>query len=251
MPAPYSDNLYSAVDSDPEDDDTNQNDDDALSPTDGYFHAQDSSPSRTHETPYVPNVLVEDPTVRQRAKEEEARYNTQPERSPWDNRRSVEDDGSIMPGSTSEQASSSRPALQHIPSDAPPAYSPRSPTSPTSPQSGVGYQTFPSSSPQATPQNHGMGASDEHNRLLPREPESMGGDPTPERPGLSRWEAYREEWRNAKWGTTRRKVRTVLSTLLILAIVVSLLGGIFSLGADDSKDRASLTIRWMRARANF
>lgn len=224
MPAPYSDNLYSALDSDPEDDH-----DDALSPTDGYFHAQDSSPS--HETPYVPNILVEDPTLRQRAKEEEARYNTHP----WDQRQGVEDNVSVIPGNTSEQAESSRPALQHIPTDAPPAYSPRSPTSPTSPQPGVGYQTFSSSSPQA----HNMGSPDEENRLLSREPQSMGGEPTPERPGLSRWEVFKEEWKAAKWGTTRRKVRTVLSTFLILAILVSLLGGLFSFGAGNSKDEAS------------
>lgn len=222
MPAPYSDNLYSSYDSDPED---AANHDDALSPTDGYFHAQDSSPS-SHETPYVPNVFVEDPSQRQRAKEEEARYNSA---SPWGTRRGVEDDGV-----DERAAGSSRPALQHIPAEAPPAYSPRSPASPTSPQSGLNYATFPSSSPT---QGYSMGVPDEENRLLSRQPESMGDEPAPERRGLSRWEAYREEWKDAKWGTMRRRIRTVLSGLLILAILASLLGGLFSLHSDDSKDK--------------
>ncbi|KAL7787121.1 hypothetical protein V8C37DRAFT_419081 [Trichoderma ceciliae] len=73
MPAPYSDNLYSGDDN-PWDDDQN----DALSPTDGYFHASSSgleeatasSPSppvrqqrQSSNVPFVPNVMVEDPTL--------------------------------------------------------------------------------------------------------------------------------------------------------------------------------------------
>ncbi|TQW00139.1 hypothetical protein IF1G_00070 [Cordyceps javanica] len=88
MPAPYSDNLYSDPDSaagaasrDGDDAAAAASDADAsaLSPSDGYFrHDDDSaiSPTSTHHhrqpshasrrsgsTPYVPNVLVEDPTV--------------------------------------------------------------------------------------------------------------------------------------------------------------------------------------------
>ncbi|KAL6691969.1 hypothetical protein J3F84DRAFT_146285 [Trichoderma pleuroticola] len=73
MPAPYADNLYSGDDN-PWDDDQN----DALSPADGYFHASSSgleeaatsSPSppvrqqrQSANVPFVPNVMVEDPTL--------------------------------------------------------------------------------------------------------------------------------------------------------------------------------------------
>ncbi|KAL7909948.1 hypothetical protein GGI35DRAFT_447497 [Trichoderma velutinum] len=73
MPAPYSDNLYSGDDN-PWDGDQN----DALSPADGYFHASSSgleeattsSPSppvqqqrQSANVPFVPNVMVEDPTL--------------------------------------------------------------------------------------------------------------------------------------------------------------------------------------------
>lgn len=83
MPAPYSDNLYS--DPDPADAGAAAGRDDdasassALSPSDGYFREDDSagvSPTsqqqqqqqqhasrRSGSTPYVPNVLVEDPTL--------------------------------------------------------------------------------------------------------------------------------------------------------------------------------------------
>ncbi|KAM0256506.1 hypothetical protein ACHAQJ_004917 [Trichoderma viride] len=73
MPAPYSDNLYSGDDN-PWDEEQN----DALSPADGYFHASSSgleeattsSPSypvqqqrQSSNVPFVPNVMVEDPTL--------------------------------------------------------------------------------------------------------------------------------------------------------------------------------------------
>ena len=86
MPAPYSDNPYSDPDPDQvsphgqQDADGADAADDvdaqALSPSDGYFHAtgsQDSipavssQPQQQHQSstvPYVPNVLVEDPTLR-------------------------------------------------------------------------------------------------------------------------------------------------------------------------------------------
>lgn len=74
MPAPYSDNLYSGDDN-PWDGEQN----DALSPTDGYFHASSgleeaatSSPSppvrqqrQSASVPFVPNVMVEDPTLQE------------------------------------------------------------------------------------------------------------------------------------------------------------------------------------------
>ncbi|KAL5090008.1 hypothetical protein Trisim1_004840 [Trichoderma cf. simile WF8] len=77
MPAPYSDNLYSGDDN-PWNNDQNDADADALSPADGYFHASSSgleeaatsSPSppvrqqrQSANVPFVPNVMVEDPTL--------------------------------------------------------------------------------------------------------------------------------------------------------------------------------------------
>lgn len=82
MPVPHSDNMYSEMGHDGasvSDDDR----DDALSPTDGYFHASGTSvaassqpfipgqghlPQQRHQwtssnVPVVPNVLVEDPTL--------------------------------------------------------------------------------------------------------------------------------------------------------------------------------------------
>lgn len=249
MPGPYSDNLYTSLDSDPEEDhDTTY---DALSPTDGYFRSQESSPTHAHETPYVPNVMVNDPRLEHRTKEEAeeaeaARYGTRThvEGSPWQNRRGIEDDGPSMLADAA-QASSSRPLLQRIPSDAPPAYSPPSPTSPALVQPGTGYQTFtPSSSSFSTPGNNIMGPPEETNRLLPRQPESMGGEagsPATARPGLTRWEAFREEWKDARWRTPRRKLRIVLGAVLILTILISLLGCLFSFGGGESNGKVRLS----------
>ncbi|KAF9878476.1 hypothetical protein CkaCkLH20_03968 [Colletotrichum karsti] len=103
MPAPYSDNLYSADDSDlegPDDDNLDAH----LSPTDGYFQSSSSSagnlypPQQTQEherrdtwdnvtdatlptsagVPHVPNVLVQDPSLQKGAssKDHEAREET-------------------------------------------------------------------------------------------------------------------------------------------------------------------------------
>lgn len=86
MPAPYSDNLYSGDDNPWAEDEQQQrqqndeqqqqhDDNSALSPADGYFHASSSGPeeaatSSSHYTsrqsssvPFVPNVMVEDPTL--------------------------------------------------------------------------------------------------------------------------------------------------------------------------------------------
>ncbi|OAA63936.1 hypothetical protein ISF_04645 [Cordyceps fumosorosea ARSEF 2679] len=79
MPSPYSDNLYSDPDPAGSNPAANRDDDasaaSALSPSDGYFRNDDDSavsptsqqPShasrRSGSTPYVPNVLVADPTL--------------------------------------------------------------------------------------------------------------------------------------------------------------------------------------------
>ncbi|CAH0017455.1 unnamed protein product [Clonostachys rhizophaga] len=82
MPVPYSDNLYSA-DDDLSDADHNHTE---LSPTDGYFHASSpfdvASPPQTAtadyqpghlNVPIVPNVMVEDPTLREQDPDAKAR----------------------------------------------------------------------------------------------------------------------------------------------------------------------------------
>lgn len=260
MPAPYSDNLYSALD------DSDNEQEDALSPADGYFHASsslDAASSSQQEfsgqswyhhhhssVPSVPNVLVEDPTQRDndanakaREAEEERRLNSQQERSSspstayqssasrpslpaHHHRRSVEDDSHLysspsrstptLPYSSHHTSPiETRPSFHPTPSDAPPAYSPRSPTSPASPTSGgIGYQTF---GPSSQPDN--MGVAEEQQRLLPREPESMGG-----RPGgyhLSWWQRFKLNWCNGTW---RRRVKTLVGVLVILSIVLSIVG---------------------------
>ncbi|KAL6886998.1 hypothetical protein GGI43DRAFT_270593 [Trichoderma evansii] len=98
MPAPYSDNLYSGDDNPWEDEQHEQHeqhdDNSALSPADGYFHAssglEEAATSSSHYTvrqsssvPFVPNVMVEDPTLQEdraaakaREAEEESRINS-------------------------------------------------------------------------------------------------------------------------------------------------------------------------------
>ncbi|KAF6839208.1 hypothetical protein CPLU01_01946 [Colletotrichum plurivorum] len=106
MPAPYSDNLYSAVDdSDLEGSDNEL--DSHLSPTDGYFQSTSSSagnlypPQQDHDhesrsidnvtdatlptsagVPRVPNVLVQDPSLQKTSKDREAREETRLNTSP-------------------------------------------------------------------------------------------------------------------------------------------------------------------------
>ncbi|CAG7565142.1 unnamed protein product [Fusarium equiseti] len=218
MPAPYSDNLYSA-DSDDEHD---QGQPDALSPTDGYFHASsESSPSRS---PHVPNVLVEDPSQLSRdAKVQEA------ERE----RRLLNNGGSAgtaslhqeqesaggsdnpiasTPQPESQSQSQSQSYFQRIstfahPVDAPPAYSP----SPTSPTTVNNYQTFTST---AT-----MGRPEETQPLITHShaPQSMSNpppDPSQDQP--SRWRKFKDFGARLN---IRRRIKTFLASLLIFTVV--------------------------------
>lgn len=254
MSVPYSDNLYSALD------DSDDDQQDALSPADGYFHASSSSDvaSSSHpqpdpdsqrypsypSVPAVPNVLVEDPTLREqdatakaREAEEERRLNTQHASSPaapqpqpsslpgHHHRRSVEDDDHFAYAGHSRQHSSpstapplqTRPVFQSTPSDAPPAYSPRSPTDPTSPQSPEGgYQTFGPSA--GSSQQPTMGVPEEQQRLLPRAPESMGGAQGGQ--GGSWWQRLKDL---CSVGNLRGKLRTILGVLLLLSIFIIVL----------------------------
>ncbi|EHK18708.1 uncharacterized protein TRIVIDRAFT_43875 [Trichoderma virens Gv29-8] len=228
MPAPYSDNLYSGDDN-PWEDDQNE----ALSPADGYFHAssgleeaQTSSPSppvrqqrQSANVPFVPNVMVEDPTLnedRAAAKAREAAQerlintsSSSPSSSGHYHRRSIDEEiSSFQPTIAAGQAP--RQYTVRRPSDAPPAYSP----SASSPQSS-GYQTF--APPQAGAET--MGVPEENQSLLPRQPESMGGAVNGAREPLFR------RIRNSTTSTTRKKIRTVLGVLVILSIIVALFGG--------------------------
>ncbi|KAI9155366.1 hypothetical protein HJFPF1_07948 [Paramyrothecium foliicola] len=261
MSAPYSDNLYSAdLSSDDEQDER-----DALSPSDGYFHASSSSNlpqapqqhtrgnATSSNVPAVPNVLVEDPTLREqgvdKAREaEQERLNEEaaqpsapvpqsrdsyPPFSPTHHhRRSVDEDdglfeavGHTSPSGTRQAEAESRPfphqqqhhTHQQIPhqiSDAPPAYSP--PLSPTSGTAG-GYHTF-------GPTNSTMGLPYEQQHLIPREPESMGGPPEGSKPAL--WQRIKETISNRLTiQNLRGKVKTALGTLVILSIFLMVLSG--------------------------
>ncbi|KAF5630587.1 hypothetical protein F52700_7268 [Fusarium sp. NRRL 52700] len=209
MPAPYSDNLYSA-DSDDEPD--------ALSPTDGYFHtSSESSSSRSGQNvPRVPNVLVEDPTQLSRdAKIQEAErerrllntgggfaeYNTESTASSHENA-----SGSENPiASTPRSPPRASPLFAH-PIDAPPAYSP-SPTTTSPPTTVNNYQTFAST---AT-----MGRPEENRPLINHAPESMSS-PYNSAQQPSRWQQFKDSASNFN---ARKKVKTILASLLIFSVV--------------------------------
>ncbi|CAH0050160.1 unnamed protein product [Clonostachys solani] len=279
MPVPYSDNLYSA-DDDLSDADNNHTE---LSPTDGYFHASspfdvaslpqpatsDYQPGHLN-VPIVPNVMVEDPTLREqdpdaKAREaaEERRLNpsashqssphaapapssSQPSRGypslPSHRHRQSEEEqyNTPTPGSgniySASSASHSRPQ-SHTPlihhGEAPPAYSP---SSPTSPHTAGGYQTFgPAFQPADTMGN----PAEEHASLLHRDPESMGGPPA----GSWRqpwWSRAREAWRRRQHRDLRKVITGLLGFLVILAILLLVLSAVDSgnqrrPGIDPSK----------------
>ncbi|RSL70002.1 hypothetical protein CEP54_002063 [Fusarium duplospermum] len=186
MPAPYSDNLYSA-------DDDNE---EALSPTDGYFHASSTS---SRPRPLVPNILVEDPTLANH------------ESKAWEAERERRLLSSSAGASSSDQSRpmASSPLIQH---EAPPAYSP----------SSTNYSTF---SPMGQVQEHHPRV-EEQQPLLSHGPESMSSPPREE---PSRWKRLKT---SVEKTNLRRKFRTILGTFVILSVVIILLG----LFLDDSSD---------------
>ena len=261
MPAPYSDNLYSG-------DDDNEEQQDAFSPTDGYFHAS-SSPSdasaphdgvdsprspqhqrASDQVPRVPNVLVEDPTLREqqagakaREAEEERRLNNPqhsssstlpsaaaaqspqphsdshpsppssatPSSSRHLHRRTVDDDA--VPSSQDETTplfqQRHQHHHQHPQTDAPPAYSP--PDQSTQ-HAQATYQTFAPTPLEAT--TTAMGLPEEEQRLLPRQPESMGGSPSDE-PKDNYWARTKKAF---KITNLRKMLRNLFAILLIISI---------------------------------
>ncbi|QPG93719.1 hypothetical protein C2857_001999 [Epichloe festucae Fl1] len=207
--------------------------DDALSPTDGYFHASGTSvaassqpfipgqghlPQQRHQwtssnVPVVPNVLVEDPTLQTDESADKAKE------------AKAELERSMNNGSRRKSSAAYRTHHQsHL--DAPTAYSP----SPSSPPSGVcfqGYQTFvPPHSGNTNDADDNvdpdsMGLSEEHQALLPRQPQSMGGSIN----GLpkSRWQRVKNATHSLQM---RGKVKTLLGIAVFLSIFFAILGSV-------------------------
>jgi hypothetical protein len=65
-----------------------------------------------------------------------------------------------------------------------------------------------------------MGVPEEHQRLLAREPQSMGD--SPQQPKRNRWQGFTERFRVTN---LRKKIKTVLGTLVILSIFLMVLSG--------------------------
>lgn len=174
MPTPYSDNLC------PADDES-----EALSPTDGYFHASSSASPRPR--PLVPNILVEDPTLASRESKAERVLSSDAGASSSDHHQ--ESSGRSM----------ASPSLQH---EAPPAYSPSSSTN---------YQTF-----STMGQEH---RAEEQRPLLSHGPESMSSPPSEE---PSRWRRLKTS--SVAKINLRRRLRTILGVFVIISVIVILLG---------------------------
>lgn len=253
MPAPYSDNLYSAGDD-------SDDDRDALSPTDGYFHAStsdeasSSTPQRTSaNVPFVPNVLVEDPSLSEGSKASEAEQerrlyshtysSPQPSVSQPTSPQQARQHQVLSPPSSSSpthhhhqhRPSDEEEPVRHSPSgpaassspltrnplslrdplflqhqvDAPPAYTPSPSAHPS------GYQTFaPSSSTMGQPLV-------EQERLLSRDPESMGGPPGG--PSPTRWQRAKAYWHILNFW---QRLMTIAYVLAMTSIFVLLFRGL-------------------------
>ncbi|KAH6877270.1 hypothetical protein B0T10DRAFT_413523 [Thelonectria olida] len=223
MPAPYSDNLYSTA-ADLSDDDA-----DALSPTDGYFHASSQSQhdqpasSSHHFVPRRPNVFVEDPTVAgpssAKAREADleasaADYAKYPplrqlhHNHPNNHNNNSQSQSSYISLPQPSSASHSN-LFSHHRDAPPPAYTPSPTSSSTSPRTG--YQTF-------GPSNSTMGLPEDQQRLIPRPPESMGNPLTP--PSSSRWQQFKVFIADLE---LRKKLKTALGVLAVLFIIAMLM----------------------------
>ncbi|KAH7311647.1 hypothetical protein B0I35DRAFT_68327 [Stachybotrys elegans] len=241
MSAPYSDDLYSGDTSDGEHEEL-------LSPSDGYFHGSSSSPEASRSpgiVPSVPDVLVEDPTLREQSIDK-AREAAQEQRghdeAMWasmnppttsagqsmpysasppltrthqhQHRRSVDEDfasdgrnaGHTSAAYLSERQSSG--LARHSLTDAPPAYSP--PVSPIHDTRQGGYQTFAQSQHIVT-----MGRPHEGQALIARGPESMGGSSEQPEPSTNRYIVD---------GGVRRRIMRILGLLVILSVFFTIFG---------------------------
>lgn len=172
------------------------NNEEALSPSDGYFRGSQFSPSSHRHgeashpgVPSVPNVLVEDPSA-------SAAAHSKPLPDPHHRHHHHN---------------------HHRQPDAPPAYAPANPSTPRSP-----YQTFPDSPARRSDSSESrIGfVPEEQRRLLsfPWEPESMSGGV----PGD--YGARRRRWLQwLTWRNVRRKVTTILGVLVIISIIAVIL----------------------------
>jgi hypothetical protein len=247
---PYSDNLR------PREDGSDDNLDDQLSPSDGYFNS-----SSSNVAPAVPNVMVPDPTVREsetpaeskarQAKEDSFKVlNIPGQRVQPRALDRIDSSSSTSDQNTNTAASSTRPyytpsttthtsptsqatlsaAPYHtrqqyqpirtrpprgrtpsIYSEAPPAYTP-SPASPVSPasqgQQATNYSTF---SPN-------MGV--ENDRLLGRDPESMGGPTDDDHVQTPRW-SRRIRRRLPPWFTGRVAIMVAILFIFTIGFLTS------------------------------
>jgi hypothetical protein len=180
----------------------------ALSPSDGYFGASDSShyasssvPRRRDADSYpgvpsVPNVLVEDPS------------------HPYP---SAASHSKPLPHHHHNHHHNHHHSHTHY-EDVPPAYEPSGPLSPQ-----TGYQTIISSrevnSDDSESTMGGAGVPGERRSLLarPRAPESMSS-------GVPRVDERRRRWPSwLTWGAIRRRLATILGVLVIFSIVIVIL----------------------------
>ncbi|KAJ6440790.1 ankyrin repeat-containing protein [Purpureocillium lavendulum] len=263
MPAPYSDNMYSDMGQDASDDER-----DALSPTDGYFHASASSdaasssalgrqPDQQHQrtssnVPSVPNVLVEDPTLRDqgakaREAEQERQINNAADHhhttasSPYPPQLSSTSSYHPTPSASAaspRQEPGSPAANPSSPSFVPSHHHRRSveedePVQFPGDRQSQGYQTFASLSANARTGSDGgnMGVPEEQQALLPRHPESMGGNPNG--PPHSRWQRLKDSMSSPN---LRPKIKTILGVLLIFSIIFAIFGGITITSSSSHKN---------------
>lgn len=243
MPSPYSDNLYSAADL--SDDET-----DALSPTDGYFHASSdpASSSSTHHgsfhrfaasVPRVPNVFVEDPTFQDPGSKA---WEAEAERMRLNSGSTGAEGPAVSPttGSAGYQPSSipSPPPIHHprrsveeqhnhytgldhriaSPYMGHPSPSVTTALLPHHRDAPPAYTPSPTSPPGSAyqtfaPSNSTMGLPEEQQRLISRGPESMGGPPTP--PSQTRWQRIKSSIASSN---LRKKLRTTLGVFVVLSV---------------------------------
>ncbi|KAI1412450.1 hypothetical protein F5Y13DRAFT_180200 [Hypoxylon sp. FL1857] len=254
---PYSDNLYSNPGGDSESDGESYAD--QLSPSDGYFA---SSSSSSHVVPTVPNILVPDPTLHQtpesdaeskKAREaDEERFSSNTQRAEdyyYNHHHPIGSGNSQELGQLEQRAASSTtprqpqysPTFAHtyspssasrapfrpyptrgrtpsVYSDAPPAYSP----SPTSPFSHTSQQQTQSRNYNTFSSTMGVADTIEGERLLGRDPESIGQPEDMEVGRTPHW-TRRVRRRLPTW----LNCRIVALGLIVLVVSIGFLAGSF------------------------
>ena len=77
-----------------------------------------------------------------------------------------------------------------------------------------------------------MGVPEEHQALLPRHPESMGGSPNG--PSHPRWQRLKDSMSSPN---LRPKLKTILGVLVIFSIIFAIFGGIHISSSSSHKVR--------------